>query len=198
MAVHRFDAATLAPMPWKNGGGSTREVLSWPPGAGFDDFDWRVSLATIAAGGPFSLFPGIDRTIMLLEGPGVHLRSDDGSIDRALDEPWQPFAFAGEARVAATLLGGPSVDFNLMVRRGRLSARFSVLHASAELEVATHGLLFVLAGRWSLALAAQTTVCAPQQGVWWAGTPHHAAVVPQEAGSALLAIRLEPLSCASA
>ena len=73
--LQRFDTAELHATPWKNGGGTTRQVACWPPGAGSDDFDWRVSIATIAASGPFSTFPGIDRTIMLLDGPGVHLRS---------------------------------------------------------------------------------------------------------------------------
>ena len=38
-------------VPWKNGGGLTREILKVPADA--DAFDWRLSLATIAAPGPF-------------------------------------------------------------------------------------------------------------------------------------------------
>ena len=53
MAPHRFDIAALAPVPWKNGGGSTREIACGPAGAGMDGFDWRASIATIAAPGPF-------------------------------------------------------------------------------------------------------------------------------------------------
>ncbi|UGA36971.1 HutD family protein [Chromobacterium haemolyticum] len=34
------------PSPWKNGGGSTRQLLISPAGAGLDDFDYRVSLAS--------------------------------------------------------------------------------------------------------------------------------------------------------
>ena len=30
-------------MPWKNGGGETTEIAVSPPGAGLDDFDWRVA-----------------------------------------------------------------------------------------------------------------------------------------------------------
>jgi len=194
MAFHRFDAADIAPMPWKNGGGATRELLSWPPGAGFDGFDWRVSLATIAQGGPFSAFPGIDRTILLLDGPGVRLRSADGAVDHALDRPWRPFDFAGEAEVSATLLGGPSVDFNLMVRRSRLRGEFVRVDAASAFDAAPHGLLFVLAGHWQLDLDGAAAVCAPHQGVWWAGEPHRASVVPQGDGAALLAIRLAPVT----
>ena len=54
--------ASLRPAPWKNGGGSTTEIAVAPPGAGFDSFDWRISLATISHSGPFSTFAGIDRS----------------------------------------------------------------------------------------------------------------------------------------
>ena len=58
-------------MPWKNGGGSTDEIATYPRGAGLDAFDWRVSIAHVASDGPFSRFPGVERTITLLEGAGM-------------------------------------------------------------------------------------------------------------------------------
>ena len=30
-AVHWFDLRTVPATPWKNGGGSTRELVCWPP-----------------------------------------------------------------------------------------------------------------------------------------------------------------------
>jgi environmental stress-induced protein Ves len=44
-------------LPWKNGGGSTTEIAIAPPDAGFDDFDWRISLATIAKTARSRAFP---------------------------------------------------------------------------------------------------------------------------------------------
>ncbi|MDF3836776.1 HutD family protein, partial [Cupriavidus basilensis] len=104
--MERFSLGALAPQPWKNGGGVTREIAAWPEGAGMGDFQWRVSVADIAADGPFSAFPGIDRQIVLLEGAGVRLQADDGSFDHRLDTVGAPFAFAGERGVQATLLDG--------------------------------------------------------------------------------------------
>ena len=66
--LHHFDTADLAVHAWKNGGGSTREIVCSPLGAGIDHFVWRVSIATIAQSGPFSIFAGVDRVIMLLAG----------------------------------------------------------------------------------------------------------------------------------
>lgn len=115
--------AGLSPVPWKNGGGSTTEIAIAPLDAGFDDFEWRVSLATIAADGPFSQFPGVDRTLVLVEGHGVTLDFDDG--ERVLvceDEPLA--AFPGETRVDAKLNRGATTDFNVMTRRARCHHEF--------------------------------------------------------------------------
>jgi environmental stress-induced protein Ves len=109
--------AGLCAVPWKNGGGSTTEIAVFPPDAGFDDFDWRVSLATIAADGPFSVFPGIDRTLALVEGHGVTLDIDGEPVLVSSAEPVA--AFEGDARVGAKLNRGPTVDFNVMTRSDR-------------------------------------------------------------------------------
>src|SRR6476619_3067787 len=60
-------------MPWKNGAGRTTEIAVHPPGAALDAFAWRVSIADVERDGPFSRFPGIDRTIVLLGGSGMRL-----------------------------------------------------------------------------------------------------------------------------
>ena len=63
----RADASTATPVPWKNGGGVTRELLRLPAGSG-DDWTLRISVADIAADGPFSPFPGITRWFAVLTG----------------------------------------------------------------------------------------------------------------------------------
>jgi uncharacterized protein len=105
--------------PWKNGRGRTREMAVHPPGAGMDDFLWRVSIAEVESAAPFSVFPGIDRVIALLDGDGFTMTLGNGRI-HALTTPFAPFAFPGEAGVDVALAGGPSRDFNLMLRRGRV------------------------------------------------------------------------------
>jgi uncharacterized protein len=40
-------------MPWKNGGGETTEIAVFPPGASLDAIAWRLSMASVAADGPF-------------------------------------------------------------------------------------------------------------------------------------------------
>lgn len=113
--------ASLHSAPWKNGGGSTTEIAVSPAGASFDEFDWRISLATIAQDGPFSLFPGIDRSLALVEGDGVLLDFGD---ERFVLSPSEPvIEFAGEDEVHATVSGRHTTDFNVMTRRGHCRHR---------------------------------------------------------------------------
>ncbi|WJJ94430.1 HutD/Ves family protein [Neopusillimonas aromaticivorans] len=106
----------LAPVPWRNGQGQTREIETFPPGADFDDFIWRISLADIAQAGDFSAFDGVDRIITLVKGTGVNLNFNDG--ERHALEYGVPYPFAGERPLHATLRNGPVQDLNLMLRRG--------------------------------------------------------------------------------
>jgi hypothetical protein len=115
--------AGLAAVPWKNGGGSTTEIAIEPPDALFETFDWRISLATIAEDGAFSVFPGVDRTLALVDGHGVTLDIDgEERVLQCDDEP--VVAFAGEASVYAKLNRGATTDFNVMTRRGRCTHKF--------------------------------------------------------------------------
>jgi uncharacterized protein len=109
--------ADLLAVPWKNGGGVTREIAAYPYGAEFDTFVWRVSLADVAQPGPFSAFAGIDRTLVLLSGAGMRLDEAQGRT-HALEHPYDIARFAGETAIDARLVDGATRDFNLMVRRG--------------------------------------------------------------------------------
>lgn len=107
-------AADRPAMQWKNGGGATREVAAYPPGADMNDFGWRISIADVAVAGPFSPFAGVDRILTVLEGR-LSLAFDDRTVELAPDEP---FAFPGDVPVYGTPMDGPVRDLNVMVRRG--------------------------------------------------------------------------------
>ena len=87
-------------MPWKNGGGETIEIAVEPEDAGLDDFAWRLSMAKVERDGPFSRFPGVDRTLCVLEGEGIRL-AVDGRAPVELTRGSAPYSFPGD--VAAML-----------------------------------------------------------------------------------------------
>lgn len=107
-------AADRLSSPWKNGGGVTQEVAVYPPGAGFEDFLWRVSIATITREGPFSTLPGVRRLFRALEGR-LRITIDGQSHDIGPADP--TIAFDGAAAVSAMPLDGLARDFNLMLRK---------------------------------------------------------------------------------
>jgi hypothetical protein len=76
---------------------------------------WRLSVATVAQDGAFSLFPGIDRVLTVISGPGFRIRGDGIDLDA---RPFVPVAFPGDVGVAAEGVTAASEDFNVMVARG--------------------------------------------------------------------------------
>jgi len=111
-------AAAHKRMPWKNGGGETVEIAVFPKNSALGDFDWRVSMATVATDGPFSIFDGIDRTLSILSGDGMSL-AIDGAEPVLLTKASAPLAFSADVPVTATLAGGTITDLNVMTQRSR-------------------------------------------------------------------------------
>ncbi|WP_421913559.1 HutD family protein [Mesorhizobium sp.] len=132
--MHILRAAEYRSMPWKNGGGVTTEIVVSPPTAGLDDFDWRISMARVENGGPFSQFAGIDRTLAVLEGEGISLHIA-GRPSVAMTRAAAPLFFPADAPTTAALISGPITDLNVMTRRSRTTHAVERLVISASLEI---------------------------------------------------------------
>jgi len=109
-------------MPWKNGTSSTTQIAICPPDATIDNFDWRISTAVVSSDGAFSGFPGIERTLVVLEGAGINL-AVAGKQSAALTRLSAPCTFYADAAAHAALINGPILDLNIMTRRDRFSHR---------------------------------------------------------------------------
>ncbi|WP_338492017.1 HutD family protein [Streptomyces sp. SJL17-4] len=160
--MHPFDVESLTAGRWRNGGGATREIVSWPAGGG--EFGWRASVADIDRDGPFSAFPGVDRTLTLLAGDGVRLASP-GVFDRLLSRPGEPLGFSGDLALAAELPGGACRVLNIMVRRGRWTARVDRVAGPVVPPGGHAGVFYVLRGTWRV--GPEGRIAADGQGVWW-------------------------------
>jgi uncharacterized protein len=150
-SVEWLPAAVRRGVPWKNGGGITREVVASPAGAGLDRFDWRISTAEVRTAGPFSPFSGIERTLCILEG--TLSLAIGGRTAIVLSADSAPFEFAGDHPAHGAPLDGPVVDLNVMARRGSFNARVQRLQAGAAVKICTDttvlfalGVLTVAAG----------------------------------------------------
>lgn len=134
----------FTPMPWANGRGVSREIARAEDGSGPI---WRLALADVPEGGPFSAFPGLTRILTVVSGAGLVLRGQDGVIEAT---SLHPVRFAGDPPVSAELIAGPVTAFNLIFDAARVTARVSVLRGPFEVEGRSpgHTLAFLkLSGR---------------------------------------------------
>jgi len=131
MPVRVIRNEDLVRVPWKNGGGTTAEVAAFPEGSTFETFGWRISMADVASDGPFSLFPGIDRTLIVVEGDGIEL--DVEGIAYPLDRSSPKLSFSGDDITAGRLLSGPIRDLNVMTRRGQFLHRTRFVESGVAL-----------------------------------------------------------------
>jgi len=120
--IRHLTARDFRVMPWANGRGQTVEM--WR-----EERDgallWRLSRAAVVEDGDFSLFPGIDRNLTVISGPGFDLVGQSRQPARLL----QPVEFAGDVPVRAEGVVAPCEDFNVMVRRGVIRAEVMVAEA---------------------------------------------------------------------
>ena len=127
-AIIRVDEVPA--VPWRNGGGVTRELLAWP-----DPRNWllRVSVADIGASGPFSAFPGVDRWFAVLSGDGVRLETAGALPVELTSAQHALHAFRGDPATHCTALGATTRDFNLMAQRAGVQLRQRPLGTGAQL-----------------------------------------------------------------
>lgn len=100
------------PQPWKNGGGTTHEIWRVPER---DDYDLRISLATVEAAGPFSKFPGYRRWLFLVGAAPIELVHDQTI---KLLAPGDHVELPGETQITANLSAGPTKLLNILVKTG--------------------------------------------------------------------------------
>ena len=127
-------------MPWRNGLGSTIELVKHWSG---DSFQWRLSMADVTQNGAFSDFSGYDRCLLLMHGKGMTL-TDQAGQQWCLSETLDAAHFKGEDLIDARLHDGPILDFNLMTRRKDCCAKVFTSQKEKGQNIDLNGDLFLL------------------------------------------------------
>jgi environmental stress-induced protein Ves len=147
MSVRRVDLSDVPPTPWANGRGTTREMLRHCSSDGA--LICRVAVADVVAPGPFSLLPGVDRTLVLIAGKGFDLRCGERLITvRALE----PVSFSGDEPFEAESVAGPSRDLNVMSGRGIAETTVTIHRGSFTDTAGDLSCYFVAAGSFGASL----------------------------------------------
>lgn len=122
-------------MLWKNGGGTTTELFRYPID---QPFVLRLSCAEVKEDGPFSLYEGHDRHLLITSGEGCVLKTSTHTKTLKVNDP--PFFFAGEENIFCELIQGPVKDFNVMINRNWGEATVEVMkHNQGEIELHCSG-----------------------------------------------------------
>ena len=116
-------AASLVSAPWRNGLGTSREIISRnrPDGA----LAWQVAIADLERDGPFSHYPDCDRIFTPLSGnPPPELAFNGGQYHPCT--VLLPRRFSGDWATMARV-PSPGQAFNVVVDRRSHTARVNVL-----------------------------------------------------------------------
>ena len=135
--IRHLTPADYRRQPWANGRGVTVELAR---ADGPQGLLWRLSMATVAEDGPFSLFPGIERNLTVISGPGFRLSGAGLDLQAP---PLAPVAFPGDVEITATEVTAPSDDFNVMTARALPRPEVAVITGEARIE--SGGLLAIFA-----------------------------------------------------
>jgi environmental stress-induced protein Ves len=148
-------------MTWRNGLGMTVEMAREDDANGV--MLWRVSAADVVEPGEFSIFPGVDRILTLIEGPGFDLDfAEHGGVTPV--EPLHPVSFSGDWTTRAQTVRGQSRVLNVMTARGQATAIVSVhKDTRAIARFADRSLIVCLDGRTSLTVGDAALQLAPAQ-----------------------------------
>jgi uncharacterized protein len=181
-----FSLQALPREPWKNQGGWTRTVASAQGADG--QTDWRVSVADITAAGPFSVFEGLDRQAVMLQGTCLRLRAEPpepSEPDICFNGAGSRAAFAGERRLVCDTPTEPTTLWNVMHRRGHVRAEVSVQSDTVlHLPPARHLFVYVMSGEVELALPqGRTQGLSTGQVLHLQHTPAQALLAPCRVGS---------------
>jgi environmental stress-induced protein Ves len=147
--IQIIQAEQMAAQAWRNGGGQTRELLTWPSAA---EWKLRISRADIECDGPFSAFDGVQRWFVVLCGHGVVLNmptADGHTLDYHLLPGHAPLQFEGGLAPACHLLDGATQDLNLMARGGKACMQAVEVDQPWPATFAMCGLYTACSGVWS-------------------------------------------------
>ena len=136
--------ADLSRQPWRNGRGVTRQLS--PAESPEPGVPWRLSIAEILDSARFSVFPGVDRQLLLAQGDRLVLLINGL---RRVVTTGDVASFAGEARVEVLESPATTVQvLNLMTPRASLRGDLlrRELDGPVTLTPSSHAAVVVLSG----------------------------------------------------
>ena len=96
-----------------------------------EDWDWRLSVASIERAGNFTPYDGFDRTLTVITGELLELTID--GVKQAV-ELYRPLKFRGGSTTSASLPTGEVLALNLITRTGAVRGNVRIVELSKKRE----------------------------------------------------------------
>lgn len=138
--INIISAQSFKAIPWKNGKGITTELAINPTGT-LDNFQWRLSIATVAEDGIFSDFSGYMRNLVLIEGDSLSLTHNENKTD-TLTKLLDFATFDGGCKTLGTLQNGAIKDFNIITSKSACDTRVETYPRPTHQTISFNGLVF--------------------------------------------------------
>ncbi|MGL3806557.1 HutD/Ves family protein [Paeniglutamicibacter sp. R2-26] len=96
-----------------------------------EEWDWRLSVASIERAGNFTPYDGFDRTLTVITGELLELTIDG---TKQAVELYRPLKFPGGSTTSATLPTGEVLALNLITRTGAVRGNVRIVELSKKRE----------------------------------------------------------------
>ncbi len=129
--VQLIPASSLLETPWKNGGGSSRQIAIYPEKSSLEnsDFNWRLSTAEVKGSGVFSMFQDFERLLTIVKGEELVLEFAD--LRKSL-KPGVVVKFHGEEEISVYLPKGPVTDLGLIYDPDQSITKMTVIDLNSK------------------------------------------------------------------
>lgn len=114
-----------------------------------ESFTWRLSLADITQGGPFSAYPGYRRALVLVRGDELRLKFHRHGTQR-LCPARRGTRFDGDWNTECTVPQGPCTDLSLIVHKGCEDSPACIVRAPSVLALTSRRTLVLSADLYSV------------------------------------------------
>ncbi|TAM90397.1 MAG: hypothetical protein EPN41_01770 [Candidimonas sp.] len=145
-------ASKLREQPWKNGAGSTRDVVTYPDDAERDAVLWRAGILELTADGTLPTWDGMDRILMLIGGGPLTLIREDTAAQTTY-EPGARLYWSAETVYRAELHGHSATLFTLLLRQKQAHGCVDMRRGSQQLPLRPgHTVLHCIQGQFEAQL----------------------------------------------
>ncbi|MDG1753230.1 MAG: HutD family protein [Thalassotalea sp.] len=133
-------SSTFKTVPWKNGKGETTELAINSTGT-LDNFQWRLSIASVTENGIFSDFSGYKRNLILIKGHSIQLTHDENIVDK-LSNILDFATFDGGSETFGALSKGAIKDFNIITSKTSCETKVHTFVNQTNQSINFNGLVF--------------------------------------------------------